>query len=111
MDELDKELMYVPTATPWRTRLSVGLRVKFFLTGIVYPACCLMWIVGGLKPFLGGDLWQDGQTNAYVGVLMSAPAFCVFIPIGVVRLRRDVLCSTSRGKFDSIKPFGKATNS
>ena len=66
MDELDKELMYVPTATPWRTRLSVGLRVKFFLTGIVYPACCLMWSVGGLKPFLGGDLWQDGQTNTYV---------------------------------------------
>ena len=81
MDELDREQMFVPTAAPWNTTLSGALRVKFFLTGIIYPTCCLMAIAGGLTPYLGGDLWQDGDTDTYLALLLSAPAFCVFIPI------------------------------
>ena len=80
MVEPEKGTESVPTAVPWRTDLSTSLRIKFFLTGVLYPIACLATMISGLTTFIGGQ-WQDGNTNTYLGLLLSSPPFCVFFPV------------------------------
>lgn len=60
---------------------SGALRVKFFLTGCVFPAACIVFTA-----FLGGPPtinvpWQSGNLEDYFAVLLTWPCLGIFIPL------------------------------
>ena len=70
----------VPTMVPWKTRLTIPLRIKLFFTGVVLPVICLVCVAcgadsGGLAP------WQSGNLVHHVQVILRAPAIFAFFPL------------------------------
>lgn len=65
----------MPTLVPWKTRLSVSLRFKFFLTGVLLPIVGWLYSGGPFEP------WQSGQLHDYVKFLLRAPAGYMLLPL------------------------------
>ncbi len=80
--EVHWEEEFVPTLF-WTARLTISLRVKFFLTGVIYPIIC--FVVLGLKPGPIGanSLWQSGEFQVYAELLLDTPSFYFLLP-GIV---------------------------
>ena len=71
---------YVPTFVPWKTRLTWQLRLKFFLTGVLFPVICLAAIAIGFGSSIEAP-WQSGRWDHYVIVLTTRPTIFVFWPL------------------------------
>jgi hypothetical protein len=69
----------VPTLAPWQTTLSVSLRTRLFLTGVLYPIFCFLFVASGARPKFS-DYWQDGRLDTYASLILSAPVFYIFMP-------------------------------
>ncbi|QDT04397.1 hypothetical protein K227x_27880 [Rubripirellula lacrimiformis] len=65
-------------STPARTA-SVQLRVKFLITGVLFPISA--FIVTASSPISISSLWQSGQLDAYVAMLMTWPGYGPFLPL------------------------------
>jgi hypothetical protein len=59
---------------------SVPLRVKFFVTGVVFPVICLVAAYRGANS-VAEMPWQSGYLSHYVALLLRWPAIAVFIPL------------------------------
>ncbi len=59
--------------------ISRTLRIKFFLTGIVFPLTGLLFLLGGMPVMLDSP-WQSGESRDYIAVLMRYPALVLFFP-------------------------------
>ena len=71
---------YVPTLVPWNTSLTWQLRLKFFLTGVLFPIICLTAIgIGGSASIEAP--WQSGFLTHYIIVLTTRPTIFVFWPL------------------------------
>ncbi|TWU48615.1 hypothetical protein Poly51_45160 [Rubripirellula tenax] len=57
---------------------SVQLRVKFFLTGVIYPLFAILLSFDG--PAVVGTVWQSGEWGDYAAMLMTWPGFGPFLP-------------------------------
>ena len=71
---------YVPTLVPWKTRLAWQLRLKFFLTGVLFPMICLTAIGMGFNSSIEAP-WQSGLFTHYIIVLTTHPTIFVFWPL------------------------------
>lgn len=69
----------VPTLF-WPTKLTRSLRLKFFLTGVIYPLICFGFNSIQGPPSLGTP-WQSGDFPVYALELLSPPAFYCLLPI------------------------------
>ena len=80
--EIDRPIWesQAPCFVPWATGLRKPLRVKLFIMGIVFPTICLLNIWTGARPSID-QLWQSGDTSTYLVLLLSYPAFFMFLPI------------------------------
>ena len=76
----DLQSLPVPTLVPWSTRLTWQLRLKFFLTGVLFPVLCLITIGAGSQSSVDSP-WQSGHLQHYVVVLTSRPTIFVFAPL------------------------------
>ena len=59
---------------------SIPLRVKFFITGVLFPIVCF------LAPFFGLDAtfdepWQSGRIVDYLAMLLAWPGYAPVLPI------------------------------
>ena len=81
MPSIESLPTYVPTLVPWNTSLTWQLRLKFFLTGVLFPMICLTVIGAG---YGSGSLeapWQSGRLVHYIAVLTGRPTIFVFWPL------------------------------
>lgn len=80
MPSLESPQNYVPTLVPWKTRLTWQLRLKLFLTGVLFPMICLTAIGTGFGPTFEAP-WQSGRLDHYIVVLTTRPTIFVFWPL------------------------------
>jgi len=71
----DKPIRMVPIRLPY----SASLRVKIFLTGVVFPLGCIIASLCGMTTSVDTP-WQSGQTQHYVVLLMRWPVLAPFLP-------------------------------
>ena len=74
-------LQPVPTLVPWTTRLSIALRIKFFLTGVLFPIICLAVVLAGGKTGIVHTPWQSGEWLDHYIVFLSSPTITAFFPL------------------------------
>ena len=65
---------------------SVALRVKFFLTGCLFPALCVAFVVFAGGPPTIDAPWQSGRISDYVAVLLTWPCLLAFVPLMLVSM-------------------------
>ena len=83
MNDVDGQIIWAETTVPtlfWPTKLTRSLRLKFFLTGVVYPLICFVanWADG---PAVLDANWQSGDFSVYANELLAPPAFYCWLPI------------------------------
>lgn len=77
---IERSAKPVRTLVPWETSLTFALRLKFALTGILFPAGCFALIATG--EYVSWDSpWQSGRLEHHVAVLLSAPPVFAFLPL------------------------------
>lgn len=59
---------------------TLGLRIKYFITGVVVPAICIAFSMSGSGLFSLGGAWQSGQFETYVGIYLAGNRLAIFIP-------------------------------
>jgi len=62
-------------------QLNASLRIKFFITGVLFPTWCFLviWATNAIPSF--HEPWQSGHHSDYLTVLLSAPTVLYFIPL------------------------------
>jgi len=76
----DRRAANINTLVPWPTKLSVTLRLKFFLAGVAFPVVCLAAILLGASPSISSP-WQSGELEDFVLILVATPTILVFFPL------------------------------
>ena len=65
-------------AQSWRIP-SIELRIKFFVTGVLFPASSIIFVSIGFG--VADSPWQSGNIPDYVAMLLTWPALLPFVPL------------------------------
>lgn len=69
-----------PVDQPGRSLPSVAQRIKFFITGVLFPAGCFVLGATGSTPMVDAP-WQSGRLADKVAMLLMWPGFAPFLPL------------------------------
>ncbi len=65
---------------------SISLRIKFFLTGCLFPTLCVAMVAfAGAPPTIDAP-WQSGKLSDYIAVLLRWPCELVFMPLMILSI-------------------------
>lgn len=60
---------------------SGSLRLKFFLTGFLFPTACIAFVIFFGGPPIINVPWQSGKLEDYYAVLLAWPCLGIFLPL------------------------------
>jgi hypothetical protein len=65
----------------WGWESSISHRVKFFLTGALFPSICILVALSRLGSAATSSPWQSGTLEPYAVLLLQWPAIGPFLPL------------------------------